>query len=425
VTPEREHLVGWQSATSKREAAATAFWACPACAARITEEERDAMNQAARLVHRGQTIGEDGTITGEVPATDTLGFRWNAFNNLFWLAGDVATEEWTARSDEIEESAREDAERKLCQFYWATPYASPALAIVPLHADQIRRRTQSVLRQGFVPDDCVALTMGVDVGKWVGWWLLIAWAADASGHVVDYGSYEVPSKSMDTRLAVLAGLRGLRDENALPGWPTTSGKVRIPEQVWVDVNYETDACLDFIRESGTRFRACVGLGVGKAHRRRYNRPTRTGSIIQHVGHEYHAVWRPEDRCHVIEVNADYWKTWVHERLITPMDQPGALSLYYSADDKEHLSLAKHWTSERQIEEFIAGEGIVRRWECVHRANHWFDCSMLAAAAGHLCGVRLVRPPSPPPRPPRRDPEPGPGDRQPLFNQPFSLLERVA
>lgn len=90
----------------------------------------------------------------------------------------------------------------------------------------------------------------------------------------------------------------------------------------------------------------------------------------------------------MEVDADHWKTWVHQRLNTPMGKAGAMSLF-KAPPEEHLALAKHLTAETKTEEFIAGRGVVVKWERVRRQNHWFDALYNACAAGHLCGVRLV------------------------------------
>ena len=90
----------------------------------------------------------------------------------------------------------------------------------------------------------------------------------------------------------------------------------------------------------------------------------------------------------MEVNADHWKTWVHQRLSTPLGKPGAMSLFQAAP-QEHLALAKHLTAETKTEEFVAGRGVVVKWERLRRQNHWFDALYNACAAGSLCGVRLV------------------------------------
>jgi hypothetical protein len=71
-----------------------------------------------------------------------------------------------------------------------------------------------------------------------------------------------------------------------------------------------------------------------------------------------------------------------------MGQPGAMSLF-RAGPHEHLALAKHLTAETKTEEYVAGKGVVTKWERVRRQNHWFDALYNACAAGHLCGVRLT------------------------------------
>ena len=90
----------------------------------------------------------------------------------------------------------------------------------------------------------------------------------------------------------------------------------------------------------------------------------------------------------MEVDADHWKTWVHQRLSMPLGKRGAMSLF-QAGLQEHLALARHLTAETKIEEFVAGRGVVVKWERLRRQNHWFDALYNACAAGHLCGVRLV------------------------------------
>jgi hypothetical protein len=71
--------------------------------------------------------------------------------------------------------------------------------------------------------------------------------------------------------------------------------------------------------------------------------------------------------------------------------------------QDHLALAKHLTAEAKAEEFVAGKGVIVRWERLRRQNHYFDALYNACAAGHGCGVRLVDEVKAPP-PPRRPEE---------------------
>ena len=49
----------------------------------------------------------------------------------------------------------------------------------------------------------------------------------------------------------------------------------------------------------------------------------------------------------------------------------------------------HEVNEAKVEEFVAGKGVVVKWERIRRQNHWLDALYNACCAGHACGVRLV------------------------------------
>jgi len=182
----------------------------------------------------------------------------------------------------------------------------------------------------------------------------------------------------------------------------------IPDLGFVDAGYMAQVVYTFCRESGERFRPAVGRGAGQQQRQYYNRPTQTGSIVRYIGEGYHGNWLPAEQLLLIEVDADHWKSWVHQRLIAPVDKPGALTLFHTVNPNDHLSLAKHLTAETKTEEFVAGKGVVTRWERLRRQNHWFDDLYNACTAGHGCGVKLVEEelpeaePEPQPRPARAE-----------------------
>ncbi|MEX0585594.1 MAG: hypothetical protein WD176_03055, partial [Pirellulales bacterium] len=78
-----------------------------------------------KLVHRNQTIDTEGNVAGDLPDTDTLGFRWSAVNNLFWTASEIAVDEHKASRSADEEND----ERAMRQYIWCLP-------AVPLKLDQ-------------------------------------------------------------------------------------------------------------------------------------------------------------------------------------------------------------------------------------------------------------------------------------------------
>jgi len=398
VSPERKDLQGWQDAESVVEARRLAHFACPDCARAWSEEERRAANLKGKLLHRGQSIDAAGVIHGEPPETDTLGFRWSAVDNHLLTAGDVGADEWVASREENVETA----ERRLCQFVWATPPAPTAWQEAPVTAEGIIGRAHGWPAK-LVPRDCVYLTESCDLHKWTLYWLVVAWFADGRGHVVDYGKHKTEADMLGTEKALYAAMGELA-ELTMRGWTWEEhANPRIPDQCWIDSGYSPgDAVYAFCRGQSDRFRPTKGYGAGPLRRQRYNRPRQINQTIVHIGTDWHVSMLPDKGIFLVEVDANAWKSWSHNRLTVPIGQPGALTLY-KAPPRDHLDFARQVTAEKQEETFIEGRGLVRTWIQTRSNNHWLDCLYLASAAASFCGLRLLpekRPPAPPPAKPK-------------------------
>ncbi|MFN0054696.1 MAG: terminase gpA endonuclease subunit, partial [Planctomycetales bacterium] len=198
--------------------------------------------------------------------------------------------------------------------------------------------------------------------------------------------------------ALLVALREFRDL-VMEGWPVgcADGERKQPAQAWIDAGYMTPIVYRFSVEAGERFLPAVGRGAAQQRQQWYNRPTQTGSLVKHIGEGFHLNRLRPEKLLLAEIDADHWKTWVHQRLSTPLTSGGAMTLF-QASPQEHLALAKHLTAEVKTEEFVAGKGVIVKWERLRRQNHWFDALYNACAAGHYCGVRLVDAAQRPPRP---------------------------
>lgn len=63
--------------------------------------------------------------------------------------------------------------------------------------------------------------------------------------------------------------------------------------------------------------------------------------------------------------------------------------------------------EFKTEEYVAGKGVVTKWERIRKNNHWLDALYNVCALGHYAGVRLLQQAQParknPPREPRERP----------------------
>ena len=206
---------------------------------------------------------------------------------------------------------------------------------------------------------------------------------------MDYGRIEVASEDLGVEQAVLIALREFRGQ-ANDGWSVGSddGEKKRPDLTWIDAGYMTSVVYAFARESGDKFKPAIGRGAAQQRHQWYNRPTQTGSVVRHIGEGYHVNFLRSEKLRLVEIDADHWKTWVHQRLVSPLDSDGAMTLF-EAPPQLHLALAKHLTAEVKTEEFVAGKGVIVKWERLRRQNHWFDALYNACAAGHYCGVRLV------------------------------------
>lgn len=391
VTPERKHLQGWQEAVSEISARQEVAFHCPSCGEAWNEQQRARANGDGVLLHAGQAAARTRAgalrIKGEAPETRTLGFRWSAVNNLFIPAEDVAAEEWRARRAANEE----DADNTLRQQVWCLPRNEPKLEGAELDRETLVRRVARWPR-GVLPEDTQQLAVGVDLGEHWCYYGVLAGREGGGLHVPDYGHFEAESGKYGVERALLAALREFRTV-ALAGWGCAGGGTRAPDQVWIDARWQRDVVLTFCQETRRElgrdvFRPAMGHGTTQENVRRYTQPRTTGNVVRHLGEGYHLVRLKSPALLLAEVNADRWKSWLHQRLVVPIDAPGALTLY-QAMPKVHETLGKHLTAERQVTEFIAGKGDVVRWERLRRNNHLLDALYNSCAALHLAGWRLL------------------------------------
>jgi phage terminase large subunit GpA-like protein len=259
---------------------------------------------------------------------------------------------------------------------------------VAIEVSELVKRTSKMAR-GIVPASAKQLTAALDIRKYLCHWVVVGWGEGATGHVVDYGRIEVATDDLGLEQAVMVALREFRNL-IQTGWPREGNEKEmvIPPQAWIDAGYMTPVVYEFSRQAGNRFVPCVGRGASQQRQQWYNRPTQTGSTVKLIAKEFHINHLPAERLHLVEINADFWKTWTHQRLTQPLDQPGAIT-FFDAPREIHLAIAKHLTAERKTEEFIAGKGVVTKWERIRKQNHWLDALYLAGCAGYYAGARLV------------------------------------
>lgn len=389
VCPERDSLRGWQSAKDEIEAEEKAYFVCPNCEHKLTEKQRRDMNRRAVLIHRGQQIAKTGRITGPLPRTRTLGFRWNAFNNMFWSPGSIGFMEWGgARARD-----KDSAEKELRQFYWATPWDPPDIELAPLDPEDVEQRTAGY-KQGIVPSDTIGISIGVDTGKRQLDWTAMAFTAnpsgDPNGYIIDYGEQVVEADALGIAESFRKAFHALRSYFE-GGWRREDGAILGPSQVWIDSGYHEHTphvyqfCESVNRDCkpGTeRYRPSKGHGEGQ-YMTRYITPKEISAKVRYIGTQFH--FSIVERTHqpLVHVNSDYWKSQVHSRLAMPAKAPGSIVLFEAAGSSFHAEFVQQLLAEEQIEKWIPGKGTTTVWERVRRKNHKLDSTYAATAAGEF------------------------------------------
>ncbi len=383
VTPEREHLSGWQRADSEQQARREGQFLCPACAKPWTDEERRAANAAAKVLHRGQQIDAEGTIVGDTPATSCLGFRWSAVDNHFTTAGQLAVREWKGAHSHD----RENAEKELKQFVWALPYEPPRVDLTPLDAEQVVSHVHA-FKRGVVPDDCMGIGVGVDTNKRVLHWVAAAARESGGTAILEYGQQETDADRIGITQGLAKAFSGLKSYLDR-GWRTGGGKLYVPSQVWGDSGWHEhrDAVYEFCRAASVGlpygsecYRPVKGYGEEQNYMARYHAPTAQEKNILYIGRQYHLSLQEAQQVILVHLNADYWKSRLHQGLAMPVEEPLAVLLYQTADPIEHEEFGQEITAEVQREKWIEGRGNVIVWERVRRRNHFLDASDYALAA---------------------------------------------
>jgi len=387
VSLERSDFLGWQGKDDVISAKDSSFF-CYSCGEAWSNEDRVAANKDLLLAHGDQTV-ENGIVVGDLPKTDTLGFRWSAVNNLFVSDSAIASDEWRSAynsSDPI------GAERMMRQFVWAIPIEEEAIAEMDVKEDDIAKRMHSTPKS-VVPDGYDILTVGADVGKNNIHWTAVAWKknaksgvdmrdGDGTGVIIEYGVIPVNSHGIGVDQAVSSAIRQYA-EMCAAGWKNSAGLTVKTSCAFVDAGWKTPII----------FRSCMntivmpyfGRGTGQVEKHKYNNPSGIAGKVIFVGESFHVAIHDVHFAKFVEANVDYWKSWLHARIMTPMDVSGAVTLHRVPNKIEHMQFVRHLLAER---EYRKGTKIV--WVEDRPDNHWFDSTTAACVGSAYCGVKAVK-----------------------------------
>jgi hypothetical protein len=252
----------------------------------------------------------------------------------------------------------------------------------------------SGLERRQLPANTIALTAGIDLGKYRCYWSICAWWSGAGGCVVDYGVLEVTDtdRGMDNDASepqIYKALLDWRDSQNRKQFVDATGTERKLDFVLVDSGTFTNAAYEFVRQVRGPYH--VSKGMNPYHPRKQS----TAGVL--ASEHLHAQKLETSNVWLYELDTSYWKQFVHERFLTPtfdennMLRRGSLSLFSTTDGRTHNSFAHHIVAEELVTEFKEGKGTKTYWQVRNENNHWLDATYMAAAGSEVCGVRMIAP----------------------------------
>lgn len=393
ISPEREDFRGHENAITEDEAVNRSSFFCPLCDAVLSEQDRKVANRDLRLIHRGQVISSSGDVVGDLPPTSVLWFRYTQWHNLLSSYGDIAAEEWEAAQCPDGTQDRDDMERALQQQTWCIPFKSSLVDQEPLVANKLRQRGGGLLPRNTIPADTQKLTMGVDIGKTWGWWVLIAWRETGQRYIAGFSKFQVMEgdqgrihdyivKALDTVIAPLVET----------GFACEGDGMAIPDSVWIDGGYHPNAVAEFVRKSGpviqNRYKLCRGRGESASQkwlRGQFSQPKRRSKSQPLTGRGWFAEINYERGVLEYTFDSDLWKLDVHSGLRDGPDRPNGIAFWRADSPKDHDLLIQHLVNEQLNSEWKPGKGEEEKW-LKNGQNHGLDCVAMASAAGEATGV---------------------------------------
>jgi hypothetical protein len=285
-----------------------------------------------------------------------------------------------------------------------------------LGADAIAAKVNG-LEAGKIPIAANYLTLFMDPHDKLIWYALVAWGEGFTGWVIDYGAYPDQKKRYFTMRsaqktlaracpgagregAILAGLRECEKLFLGRTWPRDDGVPMKVQMALVDSGWETDTVNAYVRSSASAIvLPAKGLPVKAADKPWEERPKKPG---QQRGHHWLLATISSAKGRYVQHDANYWKTFLHQRLAAAQGDAGCLSLHgrlrsdrQPANLQLHRMLADHLVSEYRTKTSGHGRTLDEWKQPPNRPdNHLLDCLAGCCVAASMLGIPVMGQESP-------------------------------
>jgi phage terminase large subunit GpA-like protein len=262
-----------------------------------------------------------------------------------------------------------------------------------------------------VPQAVQHVTIFIDVGASVFFWVACGWEEGFTGHVLDYGAYPdqkrafwqansapVPLSSLhpgSREVSIQAGLEKLATELLHRDWPRAGGGQTRVGKMLVDMGYKGEQVAAVKhRLAGDTFVLAKGIGLTVRNKPFEEYKRKAGE--QYGWHWYIPNVRGTREFPHVAADVNWWKTHVHAALAAPLGERGGLTLFGPGPEDQqaggpriHELFAEHVANSEIWTDVKARGRTVREWN--HRPskpdNHWLDCLVGCAVAASLLGVQ--------------------------------------
>ena len=343
--------------TTPTRAKAEAHLVCPNNGCVITEADKAEMNATGVYIAPGQTVDEQGDPVGPPPEAETISFWVSGLASPFRSFGDRASAYVQALRTGDHQSIQTVINAGFGELWAPVGGDAPEWEIV--------RKREHDYAEGQVPEWVMFLTSFVDVQKNRLIYVVRGWgerqqsALITSGEIWGDTSQDEVWNDLATdvlqgvwgglaiaRMFVDAGFRpGKKD--LVPEHMVYEFARRFPRQVFATKGWDkrpTPVSVSRIDVAPRGSKAKVGLDL-------------------------------------VRIDTDFMKSWVHERLRWPDDQPGGWFVYRGVTE----DYCKQVVAEARIKKPGGGT----QWVTISRDNHLLDCEAGAFAAAFMLGVQRI------------------------------------
>lgn len=266
---------------------------------------------------------------------------------------------------------------------------------------EIQQKTNGLDRTRALPGSEV-VTAFIDVQAKALFWLVAGWRSDFTGSVLDYGTfpdqggrryYQLSdiAKTIPKRFpragedgAISAALRQFIPELLSRSFVREDDEVELsPSLVLVDANWKTPIVRDAVRS----FRS---PNVFPAHGRYVGAASRPITEYKRTrGERVGLAWKTsviEKLPHVL-FDANFWKTFAHDRLSTEFGDAGSLTLF-GQDAVAHRMLAENLVAEYRVRVTGSNGRTADEWKLKNTRpdNHFLDCLVGSAVGASVMGA---------------------------------------